>query len=132
MIIDHIYSEEELSLDEFCHICDEIGEFKGVDDLMKVAKPLVELANNKNLLVNFLNSELSELDKYQNNSNYNIQSLSLAKRIYYDVRMNFWPTSAEYKLENKEVRNFFAYEFAHDHNFDFITDDLFNFLFSQF
>lgn len=121
MIIKNVDSTKKLSLEEFCHICDQIGEFKDIEDLMKVAKPLVELANNENLLIDFLISELSDLALYQENSTYNIQSLNLATRENYNVRMNFWPTSTEYQLENKNVMSFFAYEFAHDHNFDFIT-----------
>ena len=121
MIIEKIDSQGKLGLNEFCKICDGFGAFTSSDDLKKVAKPLIELANNDDLLVDFLNEQLADVETYQKNSFYNIQSLILAKRKHYDVRMNFWPSAQEYQLEDKNVSTFFAYEFAHDHNFDFIT-----------
>lgn len=121
MIVRDVKTENVLTLEEFCEVCDSVGPIETIEDYEKIAEPLVELANNKNLLLEFLHKELSCIESYQKDNTYNIQSLGLVRRKHYDVRMNFWPSSSDYALEEEHVKSFFAYGFPHDHNFHFIT-----------
>lgn len=121
MIVKDFIDSEELSLEDFLDICDDFGEIKSKKDYEKFFIPLIRLANNNNLLIDFLNSGLTNPDKFQFDKSYSMQSLALAEREHYDIRMNFWPTSNEFDISNKSVSEFFAYYFPHDHNFDLIT-----------
>lgn len=121
MIVKDFNDNEELSLEEFLIICDGFGEMKGKEDYEKFYIPLIRLANNKNLLIDFLNNGLENPDQFQLEKSYSMQSLTLADREHYDVRVNFWPTNSEFNINDNSVAEFFAYNFAHDHNFDLIT-----------
>lgn len=121
MIVKNIKTKRVLTLDEFCEVCDGVGLIETAEDYEKIAEPLVALANNESLLLDFLCKQLSCIESYQVDNTYNVQSIALSRRENYDVRMNFWPSSFDYDLEDKHIKDFFAYDFPHDHNFHFIT-----------
>ena len=121
MIVENIESDFQITLDEFCAICDKIGEFDSASKLKMAAKPLIELANNTTLIIDFLNDELKDIDSFQEGVGCNMQSLIIASRKHYKVRVNFWPTSNEFNFGSDTLNKIFAYELPHDHNFSFLT-----------
>lgn len=141
MVIKDYTDNEKLSLQEFLDICDSFGEVQNKVDYEKFYLPLIRLANNENLLIDFLNDGLQQPENFQLGTSYSMQSLALAEREYYDVRMNFWPTDNEFNISDSSIAGFFAYNFAHDHNFDLITTgyskngyitDIYNYIYGSY
>ena len=126
MIVKNINTSRSITLDEFCAICDSIGEIACAEDYDRISEPLVALANNKDFLLDFIYKDLECVDNYQIDNDYNIQSILMARRKHYDVRVNFWPSSKDYELSDKRVSDFLAYNYPHDHNFHFITTSFTN------
>ncbi len=110
-----------ITLDEFCALCDSKGPFMEASDYAPVLDAFRSLANNEDLLVDTLHQELSDLDNFQSSSSYNIQSLLVAKRKNYDIRINFWPSPNDFTVQEEFSESYFAYNFPHDHNFHFLT-----------
>ncbi|PWK53445.1 hypothetical protein [Pleionea mediterranea] len=114
-------NDKTIELEAFCELCDSIGPILEPSDYKPILDAFHSLSNNKDLLTDFLHRELMDLENFQKNSSYNIQSLLVAEREHYDIRINFWPRPEDFSIQKEFSESYFAYNFPHDHNFHFLT-----------
>lgn len=115
--------EKSIGLAEFIEVCDSLLPLDTDTKLKKVIPYFRMLANNSDLLPDALLQEIEKSTPLfeRPNSSTNIQSILLESNSNYSIRMNFWPTKNEYDLSKNSLNTYFAYNYAHDHNFDFLT-----------
>jgi hypothetical protein len=114
-----------ISLNEYLEYVGKYVDAEDQESVLASAPKLHALSLNKALLVDSMNRNLESLSKpNRTNIFYSSHSFILGTNRNLVVRANIWPRIAKYeRLEHraKHVKKVYAYDYPHDHNFDFVT-----------
>lgn len=100
----------------------KISNIYDEEGLLKCSIDLKLLSNNKDFLIEYLNSQLLEkLDDFQLGNVYSSQSFILYRNSNFYVRVNWWPIIKKANLFFDELMKNFSYDLVHDHNFPLLT-----------
>lgn len=91
------------------------------ESLEENASILAGLASDRTFLSNVLNIDLRRAMSGEKTHIYTHQCLILAQNDDFALRANFWVPPTKYVERSEIEKELYSYEFAHDHNFDFIT-----------
>ncbi|MEQ1565950.1 MAG: hypothetical protein ABMA64_09960 [Myxococcota bacterium] len=108
--------EESVTLEAFVAWFQSRGTEIFSGDLEEPARMMRRLANNRTLLVDWLNRRLGDLASFQSENFYTPQVFVLHAERNFVVRVNLWVPPVR-----RPGEEMFLYEEAHDHNFDFFT-----------
>jgi hypothetical protein len=94
-----------------------------VDSVLESAPALQALANSQTLILDALNDELRKRSAQDQDipAGYSAQTLVLARRPRFSVRLNIWLPASGTDLEQESERRLSAYGLPHDHDFSFLT-----------
>jgi len=116
-------SKSSISYKEFSEYVDKSFDDLSIDSLIEIAPTFAALARNRTFLADAIIAELASIATFQESSPYSAQSLDLGgvPRKFH-VRANVWlPQRELHRTNSTGEANFYSYDFAHDHNFDFLT-----------
>lgn len=92
------------------------------DSILGTADILSALANDRELLVNAINSLLAKSDDYFNdNMGVSSQSIILHSDPTFKIRANVWKKPVTRAGTMVHDSNLYSYNYAHNHNFDLLT-----------
>ncbi len=107
-------STEVISLEDFIDEMNAYGpDILAAENIDSVMKRMSALYNNRHFLTHFFNQNLRDISIQQANL-YTFQVFMISRQKYYDLRAPVWFP----QVMNKRT---FAYDIAHDHNFDLVT-----------
>ncbi|MBL6749885.1 MAG: hypothetical protein ISP90_05150 [Nevskia sp.] len=107
-----------VSLAEFVEFVRDNVDLRDIDSIATAAPMLRGLANDRELVVRHINKQVSNL--FRGRVIASAQTVFLAEGENFFVRANIWPSSAD--VSNGRVyQDQFAYDVAHDHNYNFLT-----------
>lgn len=109
-----------IELDEYIEYLESHINVQDVDELAKAADISKRLYNNRTFLVNHINHEMRDMNKFQSSNPYSSMSLLLSNREDFFIRANFWSPIAD-KADYQKHDNVFIYGKPHCHNFHFLT-----------
>lgn len=89
-----------------------------------LAPLLGRLGRNRAFLADLAIAELKDRHRRQNANNYGAQVMLLHSDARFTIRANFWPAAGDPLMRTSGGAAFF-YDFAHDHNFPFLTQGYF-------
>lgn len=123
-----VRTDESMSLDSFCTWVEaqDPNLLNDIEKWPELWQRLYALHNTPNLVSDYLKDELGRgFELFQDGNRYSGQSLILARRRGFYLRVNFWPSVSDpLAFQSQEYFDkFYVYgdRFAHDHNFDFLT-----------
>jgi len=116
----NIYRDDVIDLATFRKAVIEKVDPEDPHTLQRVAGELVALANNRELLMKRLKMDLQTW-RNPDFAMYSAQSAILDRFGVFSVRVNFWLAD----LQTTEELSALSYNSYHDHNFDFITTNVF-------
>ncbi len=92
------------------------------DSILDASDILSALANDRELLVNAINSTLAEIDDYAgDNMGVSSQSIILHSDPMFKVRANVWRKPVARAGSMLHDSNLYSYHYAHNHNFELLT-----------
>lgn len=114
-------TDKILDLEGYRAIIDTQVDFNDIDCIMASAIHLKALANNRNFLIERLNSELENPASFQSDNSYTAPTLLLGGGKNYLVRANVWEPPSRIPESREAEDKLFLYRVPHDHNFSFLT-----------
>ncbi|AHY60966.1 hypothetical protein [Stenotrophomonas rhizophila] len=124
----NVSTKEVMSLDSFCNWVDaqDPQRLQNIGQWPELWERLYALHNTQNLVSRFLKEQLNDdLALFQQDNRYSGQTLILARRRGFYLRVNLWPSANDElaRLDLQNFNKFYVYgdRYAHDHNFDFLT-----------
>jgi hypothetical protein len=119
------YESEPMGLDEFMGIAGKLVDPSRPETLELMQEPLWRLARNRTLFTSRIQHDLASWRNPERLSFYTSQSCVLAKSGDLLVRFNIWPTLPDDPRRRKVLSNLLSYYDFHDHNFSFLTANVF-------
>ena len=107
-----------IGVDEFLDFVRQDVDLRDIDSIAAAAPMLRALANNREFLIERLNQLV--IDRYRSQSIPSAQVISLGAGPNFYVRANIWP-SADDIAGGRIHQDQYAYDLAHDHNYNFLT-----------
>ena len=117
----NVTSAEQLDLIDYVDYCNTTVDIDDVDSVLESAGALRALANNRSMIVRALNDYLSRPRYFERTNTYSSQSLLLAEEKTFTLRANMWIKPHAYAPGVEWDEQVYAYGFAHNHNFQFLT-----------
>jgi hypothetical protein len=117
------HSEGSLTLCEFIDYVDKSFNELTVESLIQIAPSFAALSRNRTFLEDAIIEELRNLAHFQQDSPYSSQSLHLGGvPLKFYIRANVWlPQRELHPINSAGEADLYSFDFAHDHNFDFLT-----------
>lgn len=115
-------SQESVSVEDYIDFVDANLNPDDLDSVCSHADVFGALLNNRSLMTDSLNDELSGWRDFQTNNDYSAQTFILGRSSRFVIRANVWAPPAARNSEEREWEDrFYAYRLPHDHNFSFLT-----------
>lgn len=107
-----------VTLDEFVDYVRANVDVRDIDSIAAAAPMLRGLANDRELVVSRLNKQVANLFRSRTIASAQVVFLADGEAFY--VRANIWPSNADVS-GGRVYQDQFAYDLAHDHNYNFLT-----------
>lgn len=110
------------TIEELVSYSREYVRYGDQDSILGASDILAALANDRELLVNAINSSLAEVDDYVNdNMGVSSQSIILHSDPTFKIRANVWKKPVARAGSMAHDSNLYSYHYAHNHNFELLT-----------
>ena len=119
-----VVAPKPVELDEYLAFVSHDVDPKCRDSVIASATMLQGLSQNKRLLMETLHRDLISSAEGHDSRFYSAHSFVLGSACGMTVRANIWPTVEMFKNSahrQSHVDRVYAYNYPHDHNFDFLT-----------
>lgn len=124
LTIDTKNSQSSICHEEYLSYLDAKIPPSDIDGIIETAPEFAKLANDRCLLTNNLNEYLKGIIDSGAQYELGTQSFLLGARGCYILRFNVWLPLQSQNLTTDQERlekEIYSFDFAHDHNFDFLT-----------
>lgn len=124
----HVFARTEqdvLGLGDFYELARREVDLKDPQSLNALALPLLRLAQDESLLLKFVNRGLADWQKPERFHFYSPQSCQMISDGVLAVRANLWPLLPNDPRRRAILADALSYFDYHDHNFSFITANIF-------
>jgi hypothetical protein len=112
------HTEETMSLREFMDYAQAKVDFNDPDAFLALGEQLTMLGNNRQLLTDFFGDYIARHLHSDNVPGTISQAIQLDRRRDFYVRVAFWLPENEVTGQERKL---YAYDQAHDHNFDLLS-----------
>lgn len=117
----HASESDKISLEEFTEICNSQMDPQDEASVIAMAPWLRRLANNKSIIIDYVNDYLAATAKTEMSGGYTSQSLVIRNIKGGYVRANIWEKSKSYAGDTSWEDSLYTYNFPHNHNFQLLT-----------
>lgn len=118
-------AQAPLGLEEFYDLARREVDVRDPQSLNALALPLLRLARDESLLLKFVNRGLADWQKPERFHFYSPQSCQMISDGVLAVRANLWPLLPNDPRRRAILADALSYFDYHDHNFSFITANIF-------
>lgn len=112
-------TQRVVSLDEYFDYVNRNVDLYDLDSIAESTFMLAGVANDRRLIVDRLNARVRDALEFRA-SESSAQVVFLGRGNGYYLRANIWPSEADLQ-HDRLFKDQFAYDLAHDHNYNFIT-----------